>query len=157
MKFLTYQYCGRTIAHPASKAPAPLIIFYWRFDLFDLDLIFEYTQRSFTNYFVRLKNNALNELFELVRVWRWQREVILHFFISKIRKFGSFWPRVQRKQEKPRVREFRELWIASLRGLSVSCFVELHLTLHKYLLLHILHHSYNNSLPNPYIALVVQL
>ena len=30
-KFFTYEYCGRILAHPATKVPAPLTTFYWGF------------------------------------------------------------------------------------------------------------------------------
>ena len=45
----------------------------------------------------------------------------MHFFISKSASLGVFDRefRGKEQQEKPRVREFRELWIASLRGLRV--------------------------------------
>ena len=45
----------------------------------------------------------------------------MHFLSAKSASLGVFDRefRGKEQQEKPRVREFRELWIASLRGLSV--------------------------------------
>ena len=45
----------------------------------------------------------------------------MHFLLAKSASLGVFDRefRGKEQQEKPRVREFRELWIASLRGLSV--------------------------------------
>ena len=58
----------------------------------------------------------------------------MHFLSAKSASLGIFDRefRGKEQQEKPRVREFRELWIASLRGLSVVLIdVELEVSYQK--------------------------